>query len=165
MAGLCYRCGDTRPEGYMSCQSCRSKLTKARARDKTYMKVYGKEHRLNIKRCVFKAYGAKCVCCGETNLSFLTIDHINNDGGKQRKVIGSGLTVYMWIIKNGFPPDLRVLCYNCNMGRAINGGICPHKTAPVSIDSTSPKLLALRAKEKSLQSSFVQPAENSGQMN
>jgi hypothetical protein len=29
--------------------------------------------------------------------------------------------------KNNFPRGYRILCYNCNCGRALNNGICPHK--------------------------------------
>lgn len=31
------------------------------------------------------------------------------------------------IIDQGFPPSFRVLCYNCNSGRARNRGVCPHQ--------------------------------------
>jgi hypothetical protein len=30
--------------------------------------------------------------------------------------------------KNGFPEGFQVLCANCNIGRHINGGICPHES-------------------------------------
>lgn len=35
-----------------------------------------------------------------------------------------------YIIKNNFPKDLRLLCYNCNLSREFYGGeerTCPHK--------------------------------------
>lgn len=72
-------------------------------------------------------YGRECACCGEQNELFLTIDHINNDGAKMRKEHGVSLTLYRWLIKNGFPEGFRTLCYNCNCGRARNGGVCPHE--------------------------------------
>jgi hypothetical protein len=31
------------------------------------------------------------------------------------------------IIRNGYPPDFEILCFNCNCGKAVNGGICPHE--------------------------------------
>lgn len=74
-----------------------------------------------------------CDCCGETELAFLTLDHINGDGAKHRREnFGSNKSagtsyVYGWIKRNGFPPIFKVLCFNCNTGRHINGGICPHK--------------------------------------
>lgn len=90
------------------------------------MKVY----RDAVKDEVFAAYGGyKCVCCGESNKRFLTIDHINNDGHIHRKEINSrgGVGIYNWLKREGFPPGFQVLCYNCNMGKARNKGICPHK--------------------------------------
>ena len=68
----------------------------------------------------------KCVCCGEKTPVFLTINHINQDGAKHRKEIGKG-NLNRWIIKNHFPNKFEVLCWNCNWGKHINKGVCPHK--------------------------------------
>jgi len=68
----------------------------------------------------------KCACCGENNINFLTIDHINNDGNIQRKSLKTPELTH-WIIKNNFPEGFQILCYNCNLGKAHHGGICPHK--------------------------------------
>lgn len=90
--------------------------------------------RKKLKERVFKEYGgAICRCCGEDNLYFLTIDHINNDGAEERKKLfgksTTGLNFYEWLTKNNFPtPEkYQVLCMNCNFGKARNNGICPHK--------------------------------------
>ena len=71
------------------------------------------------------AYGGKCVCCGETIIEFLTIDHINGGGTKHRKEVVGG-RLYDWLIKNNFPEGYQILCMNCNMAEGIFGG-CPHK--------------------------------------
>jgi hypothetical protein len=75
------------------------------------------------------AYGNRCACCGELEPRFLTIDHINNDGPKHRKSlgIGAGAKFYKWVVRNKFPSFLQLLCWNCNQGRRLNHGICPHK--------------------------------------
>lgn len=71
---------------------------------------------------------SKCACCGETINEFLTIDHIDNNGYKHRKKIGSGIGFFYWLIKNNFPENFQVLCFNCNCGRAkTKDKICPHK--------------------------------------
>jgi hypothetical protein len=97
---------------------------------------YMKNYRENQKRIVFIHYGGnppKCACCGETELDFLTLDHINNDGAEQRRKIfgkertGGGLEFNIWLIKNDFPEGIQILCYNCNCGKRVNNGICPHK--------------------------------------
>lgn len=78
---------------------------------------------------IYKAYGNKCACCGETNPKFFTIDHVNNDGHIERKSgkYTNGSMFYRQIVKDRFPPNYQILCYNCNLGRARNGGICPHQ--------------------------------------
>jgi hypothetical protein len=82
-----------------------------------------------LKRKVFDAYGNHCKCCGEENASFLSIDHVYGGGRKHRQAVGGGVMVLLDIIKSGFPDDYQILCFNCNLGRNINGGICPHESS------------------------------------
>lgn len=85
---------------------------------------------LERKRIVIERYGGKCACCGEANLAFLSIDHVNNDGAQHRRNIGHGKTstrIYAWAMKNDYPDSLQVLCMNCNCGKQWNGGVCPHE--------------------------------------
>lgn len=70
--------------------------------------------------------GAQCKCCGETELRFLQMDHINNDGAKHRHELGTRAIPYTWFPRNGFPPGFQVLCANCNAGKKANKGVCPH---------------------------------------
>jgi len=80
------------------------------------------------KLAAFNAYGgAVCVCCGEINSKFLTIDHINGCTPAERRKQGLGSRLYHWLKKQGYPEGYQVLCFNCNLGRARNQGICPHK--------------------------------------
>jgi hypothetical protein len=57
---------------------------------------------------------------------FLTIDHINGGGSQHRKKIGHG-HFYLWLYNHGYPDGYQVLCMNCNFGRYMNYGVCPHK--------------------------------------
>ena len=84
-----------------------------------------KKYEDRIKKLVFEHYGEKCLCCGEDNITFLTIDHINGGGTKHRKKIG--MKICVWLFKNNFPDGFQTLCFNCNWGKHINGGICPHQ--------------------------------------
>lgn len=91
---------------------------------------YQREYSKKRRDLVFSEYGGyRCSCsgCNETNPKFLTLDYINNDGAAHRKQCGAGTGTYNWIIKNHFPPIFQVLCYNCNCGKNVNGGVCPHK--------------------------------------
>lgn len=88
---------------------------------------YLRELRLKNKELVYSHYGNKCNCCKETEKKFLTIDHVNNDGYKDKKDRGgSSDSLYRKIIKENFPDIYQILCYNCNCGKARNNGICPH---------------------------------------
>lgn len=89
------------------------------------------ENSLKCKIEVFTHYSngtPKCACCGEMLIGFLTIDHIDGDGKKQRikLKISSGNTFYYWLRRTGYPKGYQVLCFNCNCGRYHNG-VCPHK--------------------------------------
>lgn len=80
---------------------------------------------------VITRYGGKCTCCGETEIKFLEIDHINNDGALHRKFIGSSRIV-AWLKKENYPSGFQILCSNCNMAKSRHG-ICPHKVSAVDI--------------------------------
>ena len=83
---------------------------------------------------VFDHYGRSCACCGEAIPILLTIDHINNDGAEHRRQLSGSRTgkvgawFYKWLVDNGLPPGYQTLCWNCNMGKHLNGGVCPHQT-------------------------------------
>ena len=83
-----------------------------------------------LKNEVFEAYGGwRCVCCGEEERAFLTMDHMENNGSKMRRegIHGHSYQFYRWLKKNGFPSGFQVLCSNCNVGKHKNGGVCPHQ--------------------------------------
>lgn len=71
----------------------------------------------NLKNEVLIHYGGnppKCNYCGESHIEFLEIDHILNNGVKDRKLHGHGTTFYFWLRKSNFPEGYQVLCSNCN---------------------------------------------------
>lgn len=82
-----------------------------------------------LRDAVYAAYGGYCcVCCGESEPMFLTIDHIDNDGAAHRKgELKKCQSLYHWLKDHGFPPGFQVLCRNCNWGKHVNGGVCPHQ--------------------------------------
>jgi len=101
-----------------------------RLKNKEKYEKYSRERSRKLKLEVLTHYGGnppKCTCCGETEIIFLTIDHIDGGGREHRKKVGDGSTFYRWLIKNNYPVGYQILCYNCNCGKAKNGGICPHQ--------------------------------------
>ena len=71
-------------------------------------------------------YGSKCVCCGLAEKPFLTFDHVEGGGRQHRKRLG-GFGFLLWMEKNNYPPEIQLLCYNCN-GAKRAFGACPHQT-------------------------------------
>lgn len=156
-AGCCVRCG-VHTGGKVNCPTCWEKfLAKRREREATRKKhgvctlcrnqalpgrfrcerhnnrnnSQARAHRVRLKWIVLQAYGgAKCACCGEKTFEFLTIDHINGGGRQHLKQIRTNL--YDWLRRHSFPSGYQVLCFNCNTGRHIAGGICPHEKAKMA---------------------------------
>ncbi len=107
-------------KGYYFCKPCNNKRKK--------------DHYNKVRAAVFKHYGAVCACCSEATLLFLTIDHINNDGNLQRWPGGQRITgerLYSKIKTSGFPDTYQILCMNCNFGKRMNNGVCPHVSTVV----------------------------------
>ena len=154
--GECTQCGSKVVVGTTKCSSCTEKrrgLSKKRYEDMKIKKIckeclapideggsailcnkcrLSQNLRMNkahsdLKIRIMKEYGGKCVCCGEQNIYFLTIDHTYNDGNEHRKEV-DGSVLYRWLEKNGYPKDrFQILCWNCNNGKRLNNGVCPHK--------------------------------------
>ena len=106
----------------------KAKLYYEKNKEKLY-KVQRKRY-YKYKNIIYSHYGYKCNCCEETGKSFLTIDHVNNDGYKERwkgktKIVGEKF--YRKIIKENFPDKYQILCMNCNWSKLINDGVCEHK--------------------------------------
>lgn len=117
--GLCIVCGKI---------SVARTCTKCRDRRRPQRRLQKRRQYYRDKQKVLKYYGGECACCHEKNKYFLTIDHINNDGAEHRRKIKrtAGSVFYSWLIANKFPEGFQILCWNCNCGKRMNGGVCPH---------------------------------------
>jgi hypothetical protein len=138
LSGECIRCGENTPEkGGVHCKNC---LSKRKVYEKKFLDrgvcPRCKENEIangletcmecnrrrkgldySLKKEVINYYGDKCAHCGENNLDFLCIDHINNDGAKHRNQFKSkklGRHLYYWLKSNNYPRGFQVLCLNCN---------------------------------------------------
>jgi len=135
--GLCDRCGAASVHVKPYCKDCYEK-EQARKSTEAYKKQNSKRgSQLNLTRKLqviahYTKGTNKCQCpdCPTVGHEFLTIDHKNNDGNthrKNNKGAARGAAFYAWIIKNNYPDDLQVLCWNCNMAKQQFGnGTCPH---------------------------------------
>lgn len=98
--------------------------------------IWWKPYSVKLRTEILTHYGngvLQCVCCGESMYTFLTIDHINGrtDYEKNNEYKFRGLHLCQYLKRQGFPEGYQTLCWNCNSGRANNGGVCPHKTDEV----------------------------------
>jgi len=136
---VCIKCGiiltddnwyaSHRKKHFYICKKCVIKYAKKwnqNNRDKHNQSQKEGRHRLRDE--VINRYGGKCVCCGETRKEYLTIDHKNGNGRKQKREIGARTSqeFYRWLKQNNYPEGFQVLCFNCNCGKG-NYNACPHK--------------------------------------
>lgn len=90
-------------------------------------RVRRKVNKSHIKCIEYFSNGKNyCDCCGEKNILFLTLSHPNGDGWIDRILKGSDISKYL--VKNNFETNFTIIieCYNCNLGRERNNGVCPH---------------------------------------
>ncbi len=122
--GKCAHCRNLTRPGKSTCKVCK---------DKT---VSWQRERHSLRRAfLIKYYGSQCKCCGEDEYQFLMFDHINDDGAKHRRSLTGKNKVGHQLVDDLFrriksgrssPYKIRLLCANCNTGRARNNGVCPH---------------------------------------
>jgi hypothetical protein len=72
-----------------------------------------------IKAAAMRMYGGCCAVCKTNELAVMTIDHINNDGTKERK--NTNRHLYSRLLKQSIRPDLQVLCFSCQWRKRLYG--------------------------------------------
>ena len=134
------------------CNECSQQVR--RERQKEWMREYRKLHpekknewarsmKIKVLRHYSQSEEPFCECCGENNIEFLTIDHVNGGGTQHRRQLReNGMTIYRWLIKNNFPPGYRVLCMNCNTSIGFYG-YCPHKQTTEELKNLRKKMFLI----------------------
>jgi hypothetical protein len=130
--GNLYTSENTKNNGLRVCRICRNMHMKL-YRDRNIVKVRLKENRITKERVerywqmILDAYGRACYCCGEVREDFLTLHHINGDGGEHRRRRSGAKLWLLDVIREGFPKDkYDIACMNCNYAQRW-GRICPHE--------------------------------------
>jgi hypothetical protein len=141
-ARVCVICGGGRDIPTYNCRDCQDRINKTVRDSKWWLTPKGRKkscatviaYRQRLRRKVIMGYGGRCNCCGEDEYLFLELDHVNNDGAKERGKNRSTTSMFLLrIIKDGFPDCYQVLCSNCNQGKVLNHGVCPHITKEAAI--------------------------------
>ena len=106
----------TKQAGVCLAKGCNQTVS---ASNKTYCSVHAEVARRRnrqrlqrAKRETLSHYGnCLCACCGESEMEFLSIDHIHGGGRKHRQELGIG-SIYVWLRQQNFPNGFQVLCMN-----------------------------------------------------
>jgi 5-methylcytosine-specific restriction endonuclease McrA len=77
-----------------------------------------KMKRVAIKALAVSILGGACPC-GVDDVDVLCVDHVNDDGQKERKSGVSGITIYRRIIRGENDGRYQLLCFNCNLRKSI----------------------------------------------
>jgi hypothetical protein len=158
--GMCVRCGKLEPiPGKVLCEKCHAKNVVKNTRNYEARKNKGvctdckspnlitdsikcpdcnekaRDRNKKIKLDVLKAYGNQCVCCGEKQYEFLSLDHINNDGAAHR-IQTKRTNIYRWAKASNYPDTIQLMCFNCNLSKGFFG-ICPHQLRVENPDQLS----------------------------
>lgn len=121
-----------------------------------------------LRLTVLQRLGNRCYCCGESDICFLTIDHIHGNGTQHRKEHArSTYSFLMSILQDSTPhQSYRAACYNCNSAREyIVQKICPHRLSEderrVAVIGTGlPKHARRRELERLLKTEIFQQLGN-----
>jgi hypothetical protein len=146
---VCTKCGKLKllagfakrpsvPDGRSSwCKICRSAdravyTKRSHDRDREAFLKADRTYK-RIKRIkLLTLYGSKCECCKVGDFEFLCIDHVNNDGAQERRLL-RGYQIYSKLLKAGVRlPGYRILCHNCNFAIGVYG-FCPHNNLPTQL--------------------------------
>ena len=117
----------------------RSKITRLKARKryestekgKAKVKKHAKNVYNSLKLKCFELLGNKCACpkCPETNLAFLSVDHIDPKVKEPDSKRLTGNELWRYIIGILDRSNYQLLCMNCNfVKRDKINYLCPHMT-------------------------------------
>lgn len=77
-----------------------------------------RQSKYRLKQKVFDTYGRFCVICGFGDIRALTLDHINNNGAEERKILGER-GVYRRAVEKYRPDEYRIICMNCQFIKRV----------------------------------------------
>lgn len=98
-----------------------------RSKNQQWYKEMHQRRRTELRLQVLSHYTngtLKCQCddCNVIGQQFLTIEHINGGGRKDRLKYGNNArNFYASIVQRGFPKELTALCFNCNCAKSAHG--------------------------------------------
>lgn len=90
------------------------KLNYERHKDKMLDYMHERTKNLRFETIYWYSNGEMCCAkCGENHIEFLAIDHLNNNGTKERREHKGNFMKRL--VSSGFPEGYQILCHNCNI--------------------------------------------------
>jgi hypothetical protein len=127
------------PEGYQClCWNCnyrKRRLLQLETVLITAKAVHDRNNHRQLRKAAFAIYGNVCQCCNLDDEMILTIDHVTGGGRQHKRTLNINNQFYKWLAKNSYPIGFQTLCFNCNCGRSINNGVCPHQSSSSTLTS------------------------------
>lgn len=80
-----------------------------------------RDAKAKLKGKVWEMYGHTCSACGFPDKRALSLDHVKNNGAKERRELGER-GVYQRAIEAYRPDDYRILCMNCQFIKRHEAG-------------------------------------------
>lgn len=99
----------------------RELMRRARQNKPELYAAHSRKAKSKFKEALFQMYGKVCILCSFTDKRALTIDHVRNNGAKERKLLGQG-GWYRKALAQYRPDEYRVLCMNCQFITRIEAG-------------------------------------------
>jgi|SRR5579862_2702211 len=103
------------------CRAYQKRSAKYRAKEK----AKNRQSRHDRKVAVMNLYGnGSCTFCQDDDIAVLSLDHINDDGVKDRRISGfkgMGDPFYIQLLKQPKREDLQVLCMSCQFRKRKYG--------------------------------------------
>ena len=87
-------------------------MRKYRAENPEKFRKQSRDAKARLKERLFEMYGHRCAICGFDDKRALTLDHINQNGNEERRLLGER-GVYVRAVNEYRPDEYRTLCMNC----------------------------------------------------
>jgi hypothetical protein len=93
----------------------------------TVRDVNRRARRLRVKTEVVSFLGGSCICCRESDIHKLTVNHVKGDGSRTDLPRG-GTDLYLKILSGSTNlTDFQLLCWSCNYSKHLGNGLCVHQ--------------------------------------
>lgn len=87
-------------------------MRKYRAENPEKYRKQTRDAKALLRKRLFEMYGHTCAVCGFSDKRALTLDHINQNGSEERRLLGER-GVYRRALAEYRPDEYRTLCMNC----------------------------------------------------